>query len=173
MGSGLLVRMTPWAADLDQCDTWEDLEDRLHSCSRVLTVIVGRDGPVVCLDVSGWLGGSLRVTDPRDQLRAQDRRRLHRLGLRPCADTPPGALAHCWTWQSSPVELPLGAPVGELVVARLQAGSQVAEACRDQLLAVLREGLRLDPSQLTVLPVEEEREEDDWDGDDDDWSDVG
>lgn len=160
--------MTPWAADLDQFDTWEDLEDDLDRSPHLLTVIVGRDGPVISLDVSGWLGGALRVTDPRDQLRAQDRRRLHRLGLRASVDTPPGAVARCWTWESAPVELPLGAPVGELVAARVQAGSQVAQACRAQLLAVLREGLRLDPSQLTVLPSEEE--DDDWG---DDWGDVG
>lgn len=147
--------MTPSAAtDEDRLDAWEDLEDQLARSFPPLIVLVGRHGPVVTLDLSGWRTGRLRVTDPRDQLRAQDRRRLHRLGLRPSADPPLGAVPRCWTWESRSVDLQADGPVGELVLARVQAWWQRERACRAQLVAVLREGLRLDPSQLTVLPVE-------------------
>ena len=129
-------------------------------------MIVGRDGPVLTLDTSALLGGGLRLTDPRDVLRAQDRRRLHRLGLRP----EQGTAERSWTWEPALPGLPAGAPPGELLPVRLRSWAAREDACRSQLLAVVRDGLRLEPSQLTLLPVDDEEPDDDaWD---EAWGDV-
>ena len=137
-----------------ELDSWDDLEDHLRTTSHLLTAVVGRDGPVVTLAVGGR-AGALRLTDPRDRLRADDRRRLHRLGLRPERHTD----SRCWTWTATAPKLPLGARTDEQVRQRLQAWTDLDDSCRAQLVAVLRDGLRLDPSSLTVLP----RHEDDGD----------
>lgn len=160
--------MTPWAAPtVYDLDCWEDLEDHLRQSHRAVTIVVGRDGPVISMVLSGR-SGDLRVTDPRNRLRAQDRRRLHRLGLRP----EPGTAELDWTWQATPPELSTGTSV---IGARLGAWREVLDGCRRQLVAVLREGLRLEPSQLTLLPVDKEPDEQEPDDDawDEDWVDVG
>lgn len=167
--------MTPWAhRTVDDLDCWEDLEDHLRLPSSTVTIIAGRDGPVVTMAVRGLLGGGLRVADPRDRLRSQDRRRLHRLGLRPAA----GTAERTWAWEATVPELPDDAAVAEPFSARLRALLDVSDACSRQFLAVLREGLRLEPAQLTLLLADEEDDEayDDEVDDDawtDDWGEVG
>ena len=122
--------MTSWEEPtVHDLDRWEDLEDHLRQSSRAVTIVVVRDGPVVSTAVSGC-SGDLPVTDPQDRLRAQDRRRLHRLGLRP----EPGTIDRGWTCQVTPPELPARASVGDSMGAWLWAWTQVAAGCSREVV---------------------------------------
>ncbi len=77
----------------------------------------------------------------------------------------PGTAERDWTWQARPPELPTGTSVGEFIRARLlSVGGGHRRLQPDSSVAVLREGLRLAPSQLTLLPVDEEPDEEEPDG---------
>ena len=134
-------------------------------------MVACRDGPVVAVNVRGWDGGALLVREPGARLRAQDRRRLHRLGLRPRT----GGERREWTWVARPAALPEGGTAEDLARTRLLALMDVDMVCRTQLVAVLRDALRLEPEQLCLLLPEEEADEEPGDDDAwaDNWGDVG
>lgn len=185
--------MTPWTssrpsyvvlAGVTELEIWPDLEDVLVHGGEDVVVAVAPDGPVLrlarfgtCADVPlddplddpdalDRESGHLVLTDPAHRLRAQDRRRLHRLGLRP--DPQRGHGHPAWSW-TAPLPPPPDPALGRW--AQVRARTAVAMAVREQGVAVLRDALRVEPARLHVVREREPDEQDPDLWDDDGWDD--
>lgn len=148
---------------LTSVSTWADLEKAARSCWGELRAVVHPAGPVLDLTVVGHVLGTVDVLDPLASLRAQDRRRLHRLGFRPVA----GDL-QAWSWSTRP---PAPPPLPD-VLGRMKAALALQDTCRQQLVAALRDGLRVPPDRVRVkAPDPEEGLWDDGGSDEGGWDD--
>lgn len=154
-------------------ECWQDVESCVRQFPAGVSVVLEGGGPFVQLDVYGYRGSHLLVADDSGSLHAQDRRRLHRLGLR----LTPGSGTQCWTWAAPPAVVPPPtADHRDVMLARMRGWSTVEDDSRNQLVAVLRDGLRLRPAQLQITSLADDDPEaqfmDEYlgiDDEDDDW----
>lgn len=135
---------------VDDLESWTELEELLSGGAEAVECL--RTGLVLEVIFHDWRGGALELWVP-GRLRAQDRRRLHRLGLRPTSyGTEP-----VWTWQTPVPDVPALEPdLGRALGARMAAIEEVQSALMDTVVRVLRDALRLPLSDLAVRLAREE-----------------
>lgn len=150
--------MTPWTQDLiEDLGSWEELEALLQSPWQAVVAGTGsRRYELSRREESGRVSLLLRL--PLDGgLRAQDRRRLHRLGMRLLA---PGV------WAATRSRPPLTR--GQLrdvtaLGAHLRASLALGTEVNTLAVEVLRDALHLDLDELSVEPEQEDPEGEEWD----------
>lgn len=127
---------------VDHLESWEEVEHWLRNGAEA--VLCQRAQLV--LEV-GWHVRSahleLYAVSP---LRAQDRRRLHRLGFRLRTDEP-----DIWAWRAPAPDVPgPEAGLAKMIRADIRASGKVQRALLETALSVLRDALRLSVSDLVV-----------------------